>query len=673
MKNTIENIIKQMTFEEKAMLLTGGGAMNTKSFEKYGVESKNMADGPHGTRLEKEKNCTHFPNICSLAASWNVENARKMGEALANDCIEHNIDMLLAPGINIKRTPYCGRNFEYFSEDPVVSGEMGAAYINGLQGKGIACSLKHFAANNQEKYRQDINVEIDERTLREIYLKGFEIAVKKSKPESMMCSYNKINAVWCSENPLILNEILKEEWEYEGFVISDWGAVLDIVKSVKCGLDLQMPMNENIFNELKVGVEKGKISMNEIDNAVRRMLKFTLKKKAVADKKYDRNEQHKSAKEIASEGIVLLKNENNALPLDSKKYKKIAVIGEFADKPLVSGQGSAEVYQGEAYTDSPLGELKKLMPDTEFVYKEIFKKGEYSNEMIWPVLYGQEFIDFTTDADAVIVFAGSMESEDTEGLDRRSIELNPNYKMTIEFALKNNKNVIVVLQTGSAVILDDWKDRTNAIVQMWLSGEAGGSAIAEVLCGVVNPSGKLPETFPKRPRIDMDYPGNRRVVDYKEKLDVGYRYYDKHPEEICYPFGYGLSYTEFEYKNLEITKKDDKYQVKFTVKNTGKYDGADVVQLYISDVVSTVVKPIKELKQFKKIYLKQGEEKEVVFELTEKDFEYYNVSLHKWVVENGEYKILIGASSRDICLEEAVVIDDKMPYSIHKKGEAMIG
>jgi len=672
MKSAIDNIIKQMTFEEKALLLTGGGVMQTNGVERLNVPSKNMADGPHGIRNKKEKNCTHFPNVCSLAASWDIDVAKKMGEALAYECLENNIDMLLAPGVNIKRTPYCGRNFEYFSEDPIVTGEMSAAYINGLQGKGIACSLKHFAANNQDKYRIETSVEIDERTLREIYLKGFEIAVEKSKPESIMCACNKINAVPCSENPFTLNEILRGEWGYEGFTLSDWGIVRDIVKSVKNGLDLQMPKNASIVEELKAGVENGKISMDEIDTAVRRMLKFALKKKAVADKKYDRNEQHKIAKEIATQGVVLLKNENNILPLNSKKYKKIAVVGEFADSPVVSGQGSAEVKQSAEYTDSPLAELRKLMPDTEFTYKEIFKKREYSNEMIWPQLYAQEYVDFTSDADAVIIFMGSMESEDTEKLDRRSLAINPNYEMTVDYTLKNNKNVIVVLQTGSAVILDDWQDKVKGIVQMWLAGESAGAAIAEVLCGAVNPSGKLPETFPKRPRTDMEYPGNRNVVEYREKLDVGYRYYDKHPEEICYPFGYGLSYTDFEYKNLEITEKDG-YEVKLTAKNTGEYDGAEVVQLYISDVVATVVKPIKELKKFKKVFLKKGEEKEILFKLSKKDFEYYNVSLHKWIAENGEYKILIGASSRDIRLEGKVVLNEEMPYSMYKKGEDMIG
>ena len=670
----IEKIVEKMTFEEKASFLTGeADAINTRAMPQYGVLSKAMIDGPHGVRIAEKGNSTHFPNICSLAASWDIETAEKMGEALAYECIEQNVDMLLAPGINIKRTPYCGRNFEYFSEDPVVSGEMSAGYINGLQRKGVACSLKHFAANNQEKYRQETSAEVDERTLREIYLKGFEIAVEKSKPQSIMCAYNKINGVWCAENPSLLNEILKEEWGYDGFVVSDWGAVQNIVKSIKSGLDLQMPTNENIVQELKDGLEKGEISMEQIDNAVRRILGFALKEKAVADKKYCRDEQHKIAKEIASQGIVLLKNENNALPLDREKYKKIAVIGEFADKPLVSGQGSAEVKQSAEYTDSPLVELKKLMPDTEFTYMEVFKRREYSNEMIWPVLYGKEFVDFVTDADAVIVFAGSMASEDTEKLDRRSLELNPNYQMTIEYTLKHNKNVIVVLQTGSAVILDDWNERANAIVQMWLSGEAGGSAIAEALCGVVNPSGKLPETFPKAPRMDMDYPGNRTLVEYKEKFDVGYRYYDKHPEEICYPFGHGLSYTNFEYSNIEISEKDSKYVVKFNLKNIGEYDGAEVVQLYVSDVVSTVAKPLKELKQFKKVYLKQGEEREIIFELTEKDFEYYNVVFHKWTVENGEYKILIGSSSRNIHLEQSLWIDKEMEYSVNKDGEDMMG
>lgn len=669
----IEKIIKSMTFEEKATMLTGSGGMQTACVEKYNIHQKNLADGPHGVRSDINKNCTHFPNLCSLAATWDTKIAEQMGEALAFDCIEHSIDMLLGPGINIKRTPLCGRNFEYMSEDPILAGEMCAGYINGLQKHGVAASLKHFAANNQEKFRQETSVDIDERTLREIYLKAFEIAIKKSNPQSIMCSYNKINAVWCAENPFILTEILKNEWGYDGFVVSDWGAVQDVAKSFSAGLDLQMPANENIVNDLKSGLDKGTISMDHIDNALRRILKFVLKEKPIKAKEYNRDEQHKCAQEVAASGIVLLKNESDALPITKEKYKKIAIIGEFADKPLISGQGSAEVNQSSEYTDSPVEELKKLLPDTQICYKEIYKKREYSANMLWPQLSTNEFKHFVSEADAVVVFVGSMESEDTEKLDRRSIELNPNYDMVIEMALQYNKNIIVVLQTGSAVVLGNWYNNVPAIVEMWLAGEGAGAAIAKALCGVVNPSGKLPETFPKKLRSDINYPGDGYKIEYNEKLDVGYRYYDKHSDEILYPFGHGLSYTEFLYSGLEISEHGSNFNVKFKVKNVGLCDGTEVVQLYVSDIVSTVVKPIKELKKFQKVYLKKGEEKEFLFILQAEDFEYYNVIFHKWIVENGDYNILIGSSSRDIRLEGMIRVNQNMPYTIVNMSEDMIG
>lgn len=670
----IENILKEMTFEEKARILSGVGNMQTHALDRLNIPTKNLADGPHGVRLEKEKNCTHFPNLCCLAASWDTDVAHKMGEALAYDCIEHDVDMLLSPGVNIKRTPLCGRNFEYFSEDPILAGELSASYINGLQGNGVAASLKHFAANNQEKNRNEINAEIDERTLREIYLKAFEIAVKKSNPVSVMCSYNKINSVWASENPFILKEILKDEWGFDGFVISDWGAVQDTVKSMRAGLDFEMPANYDIVAQLKEGVDKGKISMKQIDDAARRVLKFLLKEKPETPAEYNRDEQHRRAKEIAASGIVLLKNENNVLPLTSNKYKKIAVLGEYAESPLIAGQGSAEVHQMSMYTDSPLKELKKLLPETEFVYDEVYQKGSFSSEMIWPTLYSKDFSAFLSDVDAVLIFAGSMVSEESEKNDRRSIELNPKFDMVAEAAMQHNKNVVLVLQTGSAVVLGDYANKAPAVVEMWLSGESAGSAIAEVLCGVVNPSGKLPETFPTKLRTDMDHSGSDLRVEYNEKLNVGYRYYDKHTDEIAFPFGHGLSYTDFEYSDIKVTPWNDKScNVSLKVKNVGDCSGAEIVQLYISDIESSATKPLKELKKFKKVFLKQGEEKKISFTLSSDDFAYYNTSYHKWIAEDGAYAILIGSSSQDIRLRGSVVISGETPYTILKAHNDLIG
>ncbi len=666
----MEKIIQEMTFEEKAKFLTGAQSMNTYAIDRLGIKSVNFADGPHGTRLEEERNCTHFPNLCNLGSSWSVETAKKMGRALADECIHNDITMLLGPGMNIKRYMLCGRNFEYFSEDPVLAGEMAAGYINGLQEKGVSASLKHYAVNNQEKYRAETSVEIDERTLREIYLKGFEIAVKKSKPDSVMCAYNKVNAIWCSENAHLQKTILKEEWDYEGMVVSDWGAVHDISKAIRAGLDLQMPCNLNIVEELEEGVKKGHITMEEIDEAVRNMLKF-LDRKPFEKIKYDRDRQHKIAREVAADGIVLLKNDEKTLPITSKKYKKIGILGEYADKPLYSGQGSAEVLQSDEYTDSAVEELKKLLPDCEIIYEEMYKKREFAGGMLWPKT--SKFHAIFDDCDIILVFAGVMESEDAEHFDRRSGYMNPNYGMFIREAIKTGKKVVVVLQCGGAVILEDWYEDTHAILSMGLAGEAAGGAIADVLCGIVNPSGKLSETFPNKLREDLEYPGDGLKIEYKEKLDVGYRYYDKHPEEILYPFGHGISYTDFEYNDLNIEIQGETATASFTLKNTGDIDGAEVVQLYIGDPVSVVTKPVKELKRFEKVFLKAGEEKTVKFELEKNDFAYYNVMLHDWVAENGVYNICVGSSSRDIRLQENILYEYDMPYTVQKVGEPMIG
>lgn len=666
-----QDILKQMTFEEKVLLLSGAASMKTFALERLGIRAKTFADGPHGTRLNKEDNCTHFPSLCNIGNSWSEETAEKMGKALAKECIKNNIDMLLGPGINIKRNILCGRNFEYVSEDPYLSGELAAGYIKGLQESGVSASLKHFALNNQEKYRCQISVETDERVMREIYLKGFEIAVKKAKPDSVMCAYNKVNAIWCSENEYLLKTILKDEWEYEGIVVSDWGAVHNISRAVKAGLDLQMPQNCDIVKELQNGVEKGLVTIEEIDSAVLRMLEFINKRKP-KDISYNREEQHRIAKEIACDSIVMLKNSKETLPLTSEKYKNIAVLGDYATKPLIAGQGSAEVLQWEEYTDNPLEELKKQLPDTQFIYIDAYSKHSFSSEMLWPKWYG-EWQKEVAQADLVIFFCGAMESEDTEQFDRNSARINPNQSYMINQSIRMGKKTVVILQSGGALILDDWNDGADAVLYMGLAGEGAGSAIADILCGKANPSGKLSETFPKVMRRDLEYPGDGMKVEYKERFDVGYRYYDKNPCEILYPFGHGISYTKFSYANLSLSVEDEKVRVKFTLKNIGQEDGAEVVQLYIGDKISTVVKSVKELKRFDKVFLSAGEEKEISFILERDDFSYYNVMLHKWVAENGVYDIYIGASSQDIRLKESVLYENNMPYSIQSINEAIIG
>lgn len=671
MKNRVEEIVASLTFEEKASLLTGAGSMATAEVGRLGIKSKNFADGPHGLRKGYKDNCTSFPNLCLVGSTWDVELIEKMGVALAKECIEHNVDMLLGPGVNIKRHILCGRNFEYISEDPVLAGEMAAAYINGLQSLGVAASLKHYAVNNQEKYRTTISIDADIRTLMEIYLKAFEIAIKKSSPASVMCAYNKIHSIWCSENKFLLTDVLRDMWGYKGFVVSDWGAVQDISKAIKAGLDLQMPSNDNIETDIKNGIERGEITMEDVDAAVRHIIEFLLVRPK-NNINYNRNEQHKIAREIAAAGTVLLKNEDQTLPVNAQKYKKIAVIGEFAKNPLISGQGSAEVNVCDEYIESPYDELRRILgTDIELKYLEMYKKGAFSDEMLWPKL--EEFTEFIEDTDLVVIFIGAMESEDTEHFDRRTAEFNPNYELFINEAVNSGKKVVVVMQSGSAMILGDWKNNVHSIVQMWLGGEGAGGAAADILCGVVNPSGKLSETFPTKIRADLVYPGNEYTVEYTERLFVGYRYYDIHPDEIVYPFGHGLSYTEFEYSDLEVNRVGDNLHVSFKLKNTGNIKGAEVAQLYISDPVSTVVRPLKELKGFEKTLLESGETKKVTLNVNIRDLGYYNVILRRWVTEPGRYIVYIGASSRDIRLSQPIFIEDDAPYTLNKVGKSMIG
>ncbi len=668
----IKRIISQMTLEEKALMLTGAANMKTADIERLGIKSIYMADGPHGVRAKEQNNCTSFPCLSMVGSTWNKELIYEMGVAIADDCIKNGKNTILGPGINIKRTPLCGRNFEYISEDPVLSGEIAASYIKGVQSMGVGTCLKHFAMNNQEKYRLSSSSEADIRTMREIYLKGFEIAVKKADPYSVMCAYNKVNSVYCSENKYLLTDVLKDEWGYGGCVISDWGAVHDICRSIAAGLDLEMPKNSNIFNQIKEGLEKGCLTETDIDKALYRVLAFVFKNKPLKNREYNRDRQHEIASKVASEGVVLLKNDRCVLPITSQKYKKIAVIGGFAEHPLIQGQGSAEVYPQKEYITSPLQKLKERLGDeVEVKYLPIFDSSTFPNKMIWP--YVDEWTKFVSDCDAVIIFAGAMSSEDTEQFDRRSIELNPNYLFVIKSIAAANKNVVTVIQSGSAMALDDVKSDVSGIVQMWLAGEAAGDAIADVLTGKTNPSGKLSETFPKYIRKDTEYPGDGLKVRYNEGLDVGYRYYDSHPDEICYPFGYGLSYTTFDFSDFNTVKTDTEVRITLKVRNSGDYDGSEVLQLYVGKEHSCVSRPPKELKAFEKIKLKKGNSSSLTVTVKIEDLGYFNVCLNKWIVEPGIYRFMLGTSSRDLIFSENVLIDTDIPYTVSSASEAMIG
>lgn len=671
MQKKIKDILSQMTLEEKILLLTGAPNMSTAGVERLGIKGVKMADGPHGVRIEEdpESNCTSFPCLSAVSASWNRDIAFIMGEAIAKDCIKNDKGMILGPGANIKRIDLCGRNFEYFSEDPVLTGEMATAYINGVESLGVGTSLKHFAVNNQEVDRLFVNAEIDERTMREVYLKGFEIAVKKANPASLMTAVNKVNGVLCSENKFLLNDILKEDWGYEGFIMSDWGCSKDAGKSIEAGLDLQMPQKRDILDHVKTALQKGTATMEKIDTAVSRLLRFLLNH-SVDEIEYDREFQHDVAREIAEESIVLLKNEEKLLPLTSEKYKKLVIIGEYAEKPVISGYGSSRVYVKDEYIESPLEHIRRLLPDTEIEYIPLYSTGKYFEQTHFNLLPQIAAVD---DADAVIMFVGRQQSVDTEGTDRISSHIDSYYEFFIKRIYPRNKNIIMVMQAGGAVLPLTWQEKVKSIVQMWYCGEAAGSAIANVLCGNVNPSGKLSETFPIKTRTDIDYPGDGYKVCYDEKWAVGYRYYDMHQDEIWFPFGHGLSYTSFQYSDLDIKAVDEGFVVKLKVKNIGDSAGKEVVQLYISDRICTVSKPKKELKDFYKIYLEKGESKEVEFRLSDEQLGYYNTSLKQWVTEPGVYDILIGASSQDIRLQGEYIYNKECPYTLNYEAEQIMG
>jgi len=664
----IRACLAEMTFEEKTELLTGVWALTTKAIERFGIPSISLSDGPHGIRrlighpkFPQECNIPGgdvcFPTASALGASWSTEIAFLTGQAIARDCRQEGVDILLAPGVNMKRTPRCGRNFEYFSEDPVLSGVLAGAFIEGVQSEGVGTSLKHFAANNQETDRRIINAEIDERTLREFYLRVFEIALECSNPVSVMCAYNKVNAVSCSENPYLLRKVLRDDWGYDGLVISDWGAVHNMAKSLAAGMDLQMPQNKEIVSELRDGLDKGIISMDDIDRAAENVLRMIqwIEGNKKDEQDYDRNEQHVIAERAALESITLLKNEEHTLPITSEKYKRIAIFGSYAEMPLFQGGGSSRVTVSPESVDSPLECIRNYAgTEIEVIYEPLFDRIHTYKDKV----------------DAVLLFIGDNYGADaeTESMDRQNLFFQNYVNAAIETACNICEKTVVVMQTGALCIPFRWHERAKAIIQMWYAGEAGGSAIAKLLFGLENPCGKLSETFILKPRTDLEYPGDGKKVWYREGQFVGYRYYDRHPDEVWFPFGHGLSYTEFAYSGLTITPdvsdvSDEAVTVRFKVKNTGDRTGKEIVQLYIGFIGSAVVRPEKELRRFEKISLQPGQEQEVEFMLNQRDFAYYNTSLGGWCVQSGEYAVLVGASSMDIRLKGCCQIGEQ-PDSI---------
>ena len=657
-----EEIINKMSLEEKAQLCVGADYWSSKEFEKYGIPKIKMSDGPHGLRVQKEKAdnlgineseiSICFPASSTLANSWDRSVTYQLGKALGQEAKTEGINIVLGPAINIKRTPLCGRNFEYFSEDPYLTGILGSEYVKGLQEQNVGACVKHFAVNNQENRRRTIDVVIDERNLREIYLKAFEMIIEKSKPWSIMSAYNKVNEEYCSENTHLLEEILRKEWKYKGIVISDWGAENNRVKGIENDHELEMPGGRgNGVEETIEAVKTGRISERKLNNIVDRIINIAMRgKKDNNSEKYDKEEHHRIAEKIAEESIVLLKNEEHILPIYNKK---IALIGDMAKYPRYQGAGSSTInpYKIENAYDN--FKENNLIFDYAKGYERI--ESENDEGLI------KEAINVAKKNEIVVLFIGLTENFESEGVDRENLNIPENQIKLIEEIYKVNKNIVVVLSNGAPIVMP-WKDKVKAIITGYLGGEAGARAMINCILGKVNPSGKLAETYPVRIEDTpcyKNYPGTELTVEYQESIYVGYRFYNTNNLNVLFPFGYGLSYTEFEYSNLKVNKKDNEIEILFKIKNIGNMKGKEIAQIYISQENSCIFKPKKELKEFEKVELDVGEEKEIKIVLSKKAFEYYNPETFSWSVEQGKYKILIGKSSKDIVLEKEIFIESK--------------
>lgn len=668
--------IQKMTLEEKASLCSGHDYWHSEGVPSAGIPSVMLTDGPHGIRKRAEKTSekSHsilkgapaicYPTASATACSWDADLLYKMGQALGDECLKERISVLLGPGVNIKRSPLCGRNFEYFSEDPVLAGEMAVAFINGVQSKGIGTSIKHYAVNNQETRRMTVNAVVDERTLRELYLAPFETAVKKAQPWTVMCAYNRLNGVYCAENKWLLTDVLRRDFGFEGIVVTDWGAENDRVEGLLAGQELEMPFSGGA-NDRKIAqaVRDGKISEGFLDQMVDRLIDLAKKsEKVLGDYTYDAAAHHALAREIAGQCMVLLKNEGGLLPL--KKNQRVALIGEMAKRPRYQGAGSSQINPTQLDCAYDTMVQEGIAVDYAPGYSTD-RKNKISDDMLL-----SEAIAKAKGADVAVLFIGLTDEYETEGNDRKHMQLPPLHNRLVNEVSKVNPNVVVVLAGGAAFELP-WADRVPAILHSHLCGQAGGSAAVDILFGDVNPCAKLAETYPMVladvPSTNY-FPGTAVSVEYREGIYVGYRYYDKANVDVRFPFGYGLSYTTFEYSDLALSagsiKDTDTLTVSFQVKNTGGVDGAEIAQVYVADVDSTIYRAPKELKGFRKIFLKAGEEKTVSVTLDKRAFAYYNVALGDWHVESGEFKILVGASSRDIRLEGSVEVQSTVEAEI---------
>lgn len=687
----VKKLVNELTLEEKASLCSGADFWHTEAIDRLNIPAAMVSDGPHGIR-KQENLADHmgvaesikaigFPTASAMACSFDRDLLHKVGDALGEECVAEDLAVLLGPGINMKRSPICGRNFEYYSEDPVVAGELGAAFVNGVQEHGVGTSLKHFAANNQEWRRMSISAEIDERTLREIYLAAFETVVKKAQPWTIMCSYNRINGVYSCENDWLLNKVLRDEWGFEGLVMTDWGAMDERVPSLKAGLDLEMPDCHGETDKLIVkAVQSGELEEPVLDTAVERILtmvdKYLTARKGIdpasmvhplpssVERGYDVAAHHALARTTAEQSAVLLKNED-ILPL--QKDKKIAFIGEFAKVPRIQGGGSSHI--NNTSVESALDAAGDSVS---------YAQGFHIDEETTDETLLQEAITLAKESDVAVIFAGLPDSFESEGFDRTHLNMPANQNELIARISEVQPNVVVVLHSGSPIAMP-WLDKVAGVLQMYLAGQASGGAAVNLLFGDATPCGKLAETFPLHLEDNpsyLNFPGNREKVCYQEGVFIGYRYYDKKKMDVLFPFGYGLSYTDFTYSNMKVTvngknaadvdviKETDEIVVSADITNTGNCDGAEIVQLYIKNPVVYEIRPEKELRDFAKVFLKAGETKTVTFTLNARAFSYYETRIHDWYAESGDYEILLASSSRDIRLQDTVSItgSKKIPF-----------
>ncbi|MGI9824605.1 glycoside hydrolase family 3 C-terminal domain-containing protein [Agromyces sp. Marseille-Q5079] len=647
-------VVAGLTLEEKASLTSGADFWTTKSIDRVGLPSILMTDGPHGVRLQAADSdhlgigdsvpATCFPPAVALGSSFDPELLERVGAALGEEAQAEGVGVLLGPGINIKRSPLCGRNFEYLSEDPIVSGVLGSALVRGLQSQGVGASLKHFAANNQEADRMRVSADIDERPLREIYLRGFQRVVEDEQPWTVMCSYNRLNGVYTSEDPWLLTKVLRDEWGFEGLVVSDWGAVNDRVTGLVAGLDLEMPASGGRTDaQLVAAVHGGSLAESDLDLGARRNVDLVQKvvRNAKADAAYDVDAHHALAREVAAASIVLLKNEGGVLPVASGA--SVAVIGELARTPRYQGAGSSQI--NPTKLDNALDEIRLLAG------AEVPFAAGYAADATTSAELTAEAVAVASAASTVLLFLGVPAEQESEGFDRDDLELPAGQTELLDAVLAANANVVVVLSNGGVVRLSGFADRVPAIVEGWLLGQAGGGAVADVLYGVVNPSARLTETVPVRLADSpayLDFPGEFGHVRYGEGLFVGYRWYDARELEVSYPFGHGLSYTSFSYADAAVSSDATGLTVRVTVTNTGDRDGAEIVQVYTSLAGSAVVRAPRELKAFAKVALAAGESRVVEVPVRREDLAYWDTRVDQWVVEGGEYAVEVGASSRDI-------------------------